>query len=155
MQGKPGGYDSFMERATRNREWFGRTEAANIFDLATALEDSSRGDGHDLTRDDLHRIGDEIGLSPAAIDAAIDDARRRQRSIDKESRRAARRRLRFMRHAMAFAIVIGVLAVVDTIDGGGWWFIYIAGIWGIALALYALRFFTRRNGPLERWIRGT
>jgi hypothetical protein len=149
------GYDSSMDRATRNREWFGRTETANIFDLATALDDSPRIDGRDLTRDDLYRIGDEIGLSPAAIDAAIDETRRRQRSMDKETRRAARRRLRFIRHVMAFTIVVGVLAVVDTIDGGGWWSIYIAGIWGIALALYGLRFFTRRNGPLERWITGT
>ena len=60
-----------------------------------------------------------------------------------------------MRHAMAFTIVVAVLATVDALDGGGWWFIYIAGIWGIALALYGLRFATRRNGPLERWIRRT
>lgn len=138
----------------RNHEVFGRTETANIFDLATALEDSPGFDGRDLSRDDLYRIGEEIGLSPAAIDAAIGEARRRQRSTDKESRRAARRRLRFVRHVMAFTIVVSVLAVVDAIDGGGWWSVYIAAFWGIALALYGLRFFTRRNGPLERLISG-
>lgn len=155
MDGMARRYDSPMERATRNSERFGRTETANIFDLATALEDSSRIDGRDLTRDDLYRIGDEIGISPSAIDAAIGEARRRDRSVDKESRRAVRRRLRFMRHAMAFTIVVAVLATVDALDGGGWWFIYIAGIWGIALALYGLRFATRRNGPLETWISRT
>jgi hypothetical protein len=144
------GYACPMGRAIRDNERFGRNETANIFDLASALDEDSPLDDPDLTRSDLYRIADELGIAPAAIDAAIAEVRRRERSIEKESKKNVRRRLRLLRHTMAFLVVVSVLAIVDALDGGGWWFIYVAAIWAIVLGLYGLRFFTRRNGPLEQ-----
>ncbi|MEX2246714.1 MAG: 2TM domain-containing protein [Dehalococcoidia bacterium] len=50
-------------------------------------------------------------------------------------RRRVRRRLEFYRHAVVFALVIGSLALLDGLTGGGWWVQWPAGIWGAFLAL--------------------
>lgn len=143
-----------MDR-TRNRKRndgrrYGREETADILDLAAALESSDAERRLDLSRDDLYRIASELGISVAAVDAAIDDAERSGRVDARSSRKAVRRRMRFIRHALAYTITVSILALADALGGGGWWFFYIAAVWGIALALHAMRFVTRRNGPLEQ-----
>ena len=129
---------------------YARDETAEILDLAASLETSSSERDLDLTRHDLYRIADELGISEAAVDEAIVGRSRTARSDARAARKAVRRRMRFIRHAVAYTIVVGMLALVDALGGGGWWFFYVAAIWGIALALHAMRFVTRRNGPLEQ-----
>lgn len=129
---------------------YGREETADILDLAAALETSDAERQLDLSRDDLHRIAAELGISVAAVDAAIDDAARSDRVSARSNRKAVRRRMRFIRHAIAYAITVSILALVDALGGGGWWFFYVAALWGIVLALHGMRFVTRRNGPLEQ-----
>jgi hypothetical protein len=133
----------------RERRSYDRQETADILDLASALEDSSLA-GADLDRSDLYRIAEELGISDAAVDHAIRSLADGDRMHQREAKKSIRRRMRFYRHALAYTIVVAILAVVDLLGGGGWWFFYVAGIWGIALALHAMRFVTRRNGPLER-----
>lgn len=129
---------------------YARDETAEILDLAASLETSSSERELDLTRGDLYRIADELGISEAAVDEAIVGRSRARRSDVRAARKAVRRRMRFIRHAIAYTIVVAMLALVDALGGGGWWFFYVAAIWGIALALHAMRFVTRRNGPLEQ-----
>ncbi|HYM16386.1 MAG TPA: 2TM domain-containing protein [Dehalococcoidia bacterium] len=50
-------------------------------------------------------------------------------------RRRVRRRLEFYRHAATFLFVVGGLALIDWLTGGGWWVQWVAGIWGAFLAL--------------------
>lgn len=144
------GYPSLMDGIRQDTRRFDRDETADILDLAGELEARAPGDDFDLGRSDIYRIAAELGISAVIVDRAIRELDRAQRSEAKASRRGVRRRMRFLRHALAYVITISILAAVDVLDGGGWWFYYVAAIWGIALALHALRFMTRRNGPLER-----
>lgn len=139
-----------MDRIRQDTRRFDRDETADILDLAGELEARMPDDDFDLGRSDIYRIAAELGISMEIVDRAISELDRAQRSEAKASRRTVRRRMRFMRHALAYAITVAILAAVDVLDGGGWWFYYVAAFWGIALALHALRFATRRNGPLER-----
>jgi hypothetical protein len=143
-----------MDRVRQDDRRFDRGETADILDLASSLSGDAGADAFDLDRADLYRIAAELDIPPSAIDHAIGELARRRRSETKEMRRAVRRRMRFIRHLVAFAVVVSVLAIVDILDGGGWWFFYVAALWGIAVALHGSRFITRRDGPLERRLSG-
>lgn len=143
-----------MERIHQDERRFDRDEVAEIFDLASAIEGTTGGVDRDISFDDLHRIANELGISQASVEAAVRDLGKRRREEVREARRAVRRRMRFIRHATVYMIVVLILAIVDALGGGGWWFFYVAGLWGILLAMHALRFITRRNGPLERRLVG-
>lgn len=60
-------------------------------------------------------------------------------------RRRVRQRLEFVRHLATFAFVVGGLALLDWITGGGWWVQWVAGIWG---GILLLQFFTAFVSPL-------
>lgn len=141
-----------MDRLQGQRQVFDREDTAEILDLAGRLESDERSPDSGLTRQQLYRVADELDIRRDAIDKAIRDLSRSSSRSVKEQKRAVRRRMRFVRHAMAYLITVASLFLVDALDGGGWWFFYIAAIWGIFLALHALRFVTRRNGPLEQWM---
>ncbi len=143
-----------MEQMRGDTQRFDREEAAEILDLAAAIEEQERGDDLDLTTSQVRAIAAELGISERSVARAIDRYRREDRKAAKVSRRALKRRMRFIRHAAAYVVTVAILVVVDVLDGGGWWFFYVAGFWGIALALHGLRFLTRRSGPLERRIAG-
>ena len=141
-----------MEQMSGDPLRFDREEAAEILDLAAAIEEMERGDDLDLTLVQVQSIAAELGISSDAVRRAIDTRSRDDRKSAKLSRKSLRRRMRFIRHAAAYVVTISILALVDALDGGAWWFFYIAGFWGIALALHALRFVTRSGGPLHRRI---
>lgn len=145
-----------MDRARhRHRDGtrrYGRDETADILDLAAALETTRDDRRNDLTRNDLYRIADELGISASSVDAAIDGRTREAKMGARASRSSLRRRMRFIRHASAYVVTVAILAAVDALGGGGWWFFYVAAVWGVVLALHATRFVTRRDGPLERRI---
>ncbi len=141
-----------MEQMSGDPLRFDREEAAEILDLAAAIEEMERGDDLDLTLVQVQSIAAELGISSSAVRRAIDTRNRDDRRSAKLSRKSIRRRMRFIRHASAYMVTIAILAVVDVLDGGGWWFFYVAGFWGIALALHGLRFVTRSGGPLHRRI---
>ncbi len=50
-------------------------------------------------------------------------------------RRRVRQRLDFYRHIVTFGVVVGGLALLDWLTGGGWWVQWVAGIWGAILLL--------------------
>src|SRR5262249_42020004 len=50
-------------------------------------------------------------------------------------RHRVRQRLDFLRHAVTFAVIVGGLALIDWLSGGGWWVPWVAAIWGALLVL--------------------
>lgn len=50
-------------------------------------------------------------------------------------RRRVRQRLDFFRHVVTFAVIVGGLALIDYLTGGGWWVQWVAGIWGAILVM--------------------
>jgi 2TM domain len=133
-------------------ERFSIEEVGELIDLAARLDELSAPNG--LSFDELLRVADEVGISRTAIERAVFEDRAARRRRAKRARKQVRRRMRFIRHASVFAIVVAALALIDALGGGGWWFYYVAAIWGAALALQGMRFFTRRAGPLEQTLLG-
>lgn len=123
-------------------------EATRIIDAASRIQDPV--DRDDLTYDEIVRVADELGIGEPAVRTALRLATTRDRRDARSARKRVARRMRFVRHAAAFVLVVLALALIDALGGGGWWFFYVAAIWGVMLALHALRFATRRRGPLER-----
>jgi fatty acid desaturase len=60
-------------------------------------------------------------------------------------RRRVRQRLDFYRHTVTFAVVVGGLALLDWLTGGGWWVQWVAGIWGAILVLQFIGAFVSPN----------
>lgn len=53
------------------------------------------------------------------------------------ARRRVRAKLNFYRHLATFVTVVGFLALIDWLTGGGWWVQWVAAIWGAILAFQA------------------
>ncbi len=135
----------------RQEQRFPRDEVGEIIDLAARLDDlvedpTDRG----LTLEQLVHVADEVGISRQAVESAVGEDRKRRSANAREARKRVRRRMRFVRHAMVYALVVSALLLIDVLNGGGWWFFYVAALWGAVLAIQAMRFMTRRRGPLEQ-----
>jgi len=137
--------------AQQQERRFPRNEVGEIIDLAARLDhlvDDPTDSG--LTLDQLVLVAKEVGISRAAVERAVREEGK-QRSVDeKELRKRVRRRMRFVRHALIYAVVVSSLLLIDVLNGGGWWFFYVAALWGALLAIQATRFLTHRKGPLEQ-----
>jgi hypothetical protein len=135
----------------RQERRFPRDEVGEIIDLAARLDDlveDSADQG--LTLEQLVHVADEVGISRQAVEQAVSQERKRRSTDERDARKRVRRRMRFVRHAMVYALVVSALLLIDVLNGGGWWFFYVAALWGAVLAIQALRFLTRRKGPLEQ-----
>jgi hypothetical protein len=51
------------------------------------------------------------------------------------ARRRVHRRLEFYRHVATYVFIVGGLALIDWLTGGGWWVQWLAAIWGGILLL--------------------
>ncbi len=135
----------------RQERRFPRDEVGEIIDLAARLDDLVEGStDRGLTLEQLVHVADEVGISRRAVEQAVAQERKRRSVDEREARKRVRRRMRFVRHAMVYALVVSALLLVDVLNGGGWWFFYVAALWGAVLALQAMRFMTRRKGPMEQ-----
>ena len=123
-------------------------EVGELIDLAARLDELATSDG--LLHDDLLRVAEEVGISPAAIERALVEERANRRRMTKQARKQVRRRMRFIRHAVVYAVVVSSLFLIDALNGGGWWFFYVAALWGALLTLQGIRFLTRKSGPVEQ-----
>ena len=137
--------------AQRQERRFPRDEVGEIIDLAARLDDLvddsvDRG----LTLEQLVHVADEVGISRRAVERAVAQERKRRSVDEREARKRVHRRMRFVRHAMVYALVVSALLLIDVLNGGGWWFFYVAALWGAVLAIQGMRFMTRRKGPMER-----
>jgi hypothetical protein len=132
-----------------NARRFDSDDVGDLVDVASRLDDLT---DHRVSYSQLIEIADELGVPESSIRAALVERDRERRANTKLARKQVRRRMRLIRHMAVYAIVISALFVVDALGGGGWWFGIVAALWGIALALHALRFMTRRSGPLEAYL---
>ena len=57
----------------------------------------------------------------------------------------------FYIHLSIYVLVIVGLALIDFTTGGGWWSIWPAAVWGIAVAIHALAVFVVEGGIVRRW----
>lgn len=137
--------------AQQQGQRFARDEVGDIIDVAAHL-DSLAEDSTDrgLTLDQLVHVAEEVGISRSAVEKAVRAQNRRRVVDERAAKKRVRRRMRFVRHAMVYALVVSSLLLVDVLNGGGWWFFYVAALWGAILALQAMRFLTRKKGPLEQ-----
>ena len=137
--------------AQQQERRFPRDEVGDIIDIAARLDDlvadpTDRG----LTFEQLVHVAEEVGISRGAVERAVRAEGKRRLVDEKEARKRVRRRMRFLRHSMVYALVVSSLLLIDVLNGGGWWFFYVAALWGAVLALQGLRFLTRKKGPLEQ-----
>ena len=130
---------------------FPRDEVGEIIDLAARLDDLVEDPtDQGLSLEQLVHVADEVGISRQAVERAVAEERKRRSTGERDTRKRVRRRMRFVRHAMVYALVVSALLLIDVLNGGGWWFFYVAALWGAVLAIQAMRFMTRRRGPLEQ-----
>jgi hypothetical protein len=137
-----------MSDLHRQHRQFSIDEVGELIDLAARLDDLVTSSG--LSYDELVRVAGEVGISREAIDRAVATDRAERRRLAKQAKKRVRRRMRFVRHAVAYAVVVSSLLLIDAINGGGWWFYYVAALWGALLALQGMRFLTRKSGPVEQ-----
>jgi hypothetical protein len=138
-----------MHRERRQVEYTA-DEVGDLIRLASRLDALSDRDGLDYEQ--VSAVADELGISKESLAVAVRQRRRLGRAEARAAARTVRRRMRFIRHSMVYAVVMAALLVVDAAGGGGWWFFYPAALWGVFLTLHALRFFTGRRGPVERYV---
>ena len=135
----------------RQERRFPRDEVGEIIDLAARLDDLVEDPtDQGLSLEQLVHVADEVGISRQAVERAVAEERKRRSTGERDTRKRVRRRMRFVRHALVYALVVSALLLIDVLNGGGWWFFYVAALWGAVLALQAMRFMTRRRGPLEQ-----
>lgn len=137
--------------AQQQERRFPPEEIGEIIDVAARLDDlvndqMDRG----LTFEQLVHVAEEVGISRTAVERAVREESKRRTIDARAARKRVRRRLRFIRHAMVYALVVTALLLIDVLNGGGWWFFYVEALWGAVLAIQAMRFLTRKKGPLER-----
>jgi hypothetical protein len=119
--------------APPSRGTFSRDEAHAILDRA--IERSHEGA---LTYDELVATARELGIPAASVErAALEIADERTGAIRAERQRAARRR-GLANHGFSYAVIIGMLAVVNVLTSTAYlWFVWPALAWGVALAFHA------------------
>jgi hypothetical protein len=57
----------------------------------------------------------------------------------------------FYGHLISYITVIGGLAAIDALTGGGWWFYWVAIPWGIGLVIHALMLFLVEGRLGRNW----
>ncbi|MFP2906935.1 2TM domain-containing protein [Pyxidicoccus sp. 3LFB2] len=112
---------------------FSQEEAADIIREATTR--SLSGDvERPLTREDVLAMAKEMGLSEAAVEAAL-----ASRGRKREDRRRVREAVTSLAmHGLSYTIVLGGLTFMDLFDGPGWWVQFPAIGWGMGLAFHAV-----------------
>ena len=105
--------------------------------------EEQRGTSHE----ELVAAAREVGLDPAAVDAAIAELRagkdpaRVEPDPDDElldrDRRA--KRASFVRHLSVYALVCAFLAAINVMAGGGPWVLWVVLGWGLGVGLQGLR----------------
>jgi hypothetical protein len=101
--------------------------------LRRAVERGPENGG--LARADLIAAAQDAGISPRAVETAIQELDS-ERELNEEVEKLKRER----RHEVAssvgtWAIVNTGLFAIDWANGGGWWFYWPLGIWGLTIAL--------------------
>lgn len=119
--------------------------------LRRALE--RQGSSSAITHDELMETAKELGIDPAALEAAVNE---QQTVGDYESARAeyvVHRRQKFFEHLRAYLIVNLVLFFIDIVVSEGVWFFWPLFGWGIGIAFDAADTFWPKEKDIDRGAR--
>ena len=122
---------------------FSADEIGEIIDTATKLQQLADEHGAlgDVSMGQLAEIASEIGIDDQTLSQAIKSGDR----VAKSERKVARRKTRWFRHFGLYGVVVGGLALLDAVGGGGLtWFYFPAIGWAILLGVHAISAFERR-----------
>jgi len=87
---------------------------------------------------DLLAIGEQIGLSPTAMERAARDFRDARLDAEATARILSGRKRWLWAHAAIFAVLNALFFTVNALTTPGeWWFLFSAVFWGLALAAHA------------------
>lgn len=103
-----------------------------------------------ISHQDLIETAKEMGLDPKIVEAAIEQE---MREIKKTRTRMAllkRRRIRFYRNLSSYIVIIGMLALINSLTPGPWWFQWPALGWGIGLVFQLKCIFFHSNKKFDK-----
>ena len=101
--------------------------------LRRAVEQGTDSGG--LGRDDLVAAAGDVGIAPEAVDAAIAELETTHELNEEVAKLQRERRHELASAFSTWAIVNAGLFGIDWATGGGWWFYWPLGTWGIVLLL--------------------
>ena len=110
-------------------------EVNRIMRRALKKEQSDR-----ISHQDLLHTAKEMGLDPAAVEAAIKQEQTEYQTEREEAEQFAKRKESFKQNLWSYFIVISFLMLINCFTGGfssgDWWFQWPALGWGIAIAFH-------------------
>jgi hypothetical protein len=101
--------------------------------LRRAVEQGT--DNGRLGRDDLIAAARDVGIAAEAVEAAITEVETEHELTEEMAKLQRERRHELASSFGTWAIVNAGLFGIDWATGGGWWFYWPLGTWGIALLL--------------------
>jgi len=101
--------------------------------LRRAVERGTDAGG--LGHDDLMAAAGEVGIAPEAVETAITELEAEGELQEELAKLRSERRHDLASHFATWAIVNAGLFGIDWATGGGWWFYWPLGSWGIFLLL--------------------
>lgn len=91
-----------------------------------------------VTREELIRIADQMGITPAAVEKAIAEDKQERVKTERVEKKRKRYLRRFYSHLTTYTLMITFLFIIDVITGPGWWFYWPMLGWGIGITFHAL-----------------
>jgi hypothetical protein len=113
---------------------YGDEDVRDIIERALKEQPQASGVSHE----DLLSIGAGVGLSTAAIEAAAREVTDARLSATATKRILSRDRRVVAAHALAYAVVNGLLFAINFLTTPGeWWVLFPVFFWGLALLVHA------------------
>ena len=138
--------------APTEQRTFSVEEVGEVIRTASALTTAGASGPAPVVRDrlgfaELVEVARELGIPEAVLRQAIPEAEARRRRAAKRTKR----KMRFYRHLISWALVCGGLGALNVLAGGAPWAAIVALVWAIPLAMHGLRtFVTGRDGRLHQ-----
>ncbi|MCB9662083.1 MAG: 2TM domain-containing protein [Sandaracinaceae bacterium] len=128
---------------------YDRDEVEAILKVALERADTVEG----LTRAELSEVAAEVGIPVTDLDGAIELIEREREVQASMTQIVAERRRGFYWALGNATIVTSFLAVIDFVQGPGWWVPYVAAAWGMALTFRGRRAFFAPSEDIEKLAR--
>lgn len=106
-----------------------------------------------ISHQDLIDTAKEMGLDSKIIEAAIEQEMSEIKKTRTRMAMLKRRRIRFYRNLSSYIIVIGMLALINAMTPGPWWFQWPALGWGIGLVFQLKTLFLHSEKKFDKRIK--
>ena len=106
-----------------------------------------------ISHQDLIETAKEMGLDPKIMEAAIEQELREIKKTRTRMASLKRRRMCFFRNLSSYIIVIGMLALINFLTPGPWWFQWPALGWGIGLVFQLKTIFFHSDKNFDEGIK--